>query len=262
MNLMKLEMMNGTERAAEALQMRGLFVEVKNDIIELTKENTKQDIEKVCQLLNSLNIPTLWIASNKFQVLVNRLPISMMKKIMNIRGHEFPVSMNGYHYLWRAFAQRRFGIKVNALDLDPQVAMMVKMLNLAGITTLAGCNGHHRYAPNFQLSGVFQGAWIKVIQEKYLNECVLHYKWNIHFGNQSGSSIIAEKTPNESWDMNKIYQDTVQMATVIKKHADEIRHLKNHTFKRDGEMKEIGKRFVFEKDYVGVVEWMRGVVRY
>lgn len=59
MNLMKLEMMNGTERLAEALQMRGLFLLVKNDVIELTAENTKEDIEKVQELLNNLNIPTL-----------------------------------------------------------------------------------------------------------------------------------------------------------------------------------------------------------
>jgi hypothetical protein len=260
MNLMKLEMMNGTERVAEALQMRGLFVEVKNDLIVLTEENTKVDIEKVRELLIRLNIPTLWTTDNKFQVLVNRLPIAMMKRIMNVRGQEFPVNMEGYHYRWRAFAQRRFGIKVNALELDPQVAMMVKILNVAGITTLAGCNGHHRYAPNFQLSGVFQGAWFEVIQEKYLKSCDLHYKWSVHYGNQSGSSLIAENEHTSRWDMNNIYQDTVQMATILKKHANEIRDLKKKTFKRDGEMKEIAKRFVEEKDYVGLVAWMKKFV--
>ena len=183
-----------------------------------------------------------------------------MKRIMNVRGREFPVYMEGYHYRWRSFAQRRFGIKVNALDLDPQVALLVKTLNLAGITTLAGCNGHHRYAPNFQLSGVFQGAWFEVIQEKYLKQCSLHYKWNVHYGNRSGSSIIAENEGDERWDMNKIYQDTVQMAVILKKHAAEIRELKKKTFKRDGVMKEMAKRFVEEKDYVGLVGWMRTLI--
>ncbi|WP_088103008.1 hypothetical protein [Halalkalibacter urbisdiaboli] len=257
MNLMNLEMMNGTERVVEALQMRGVFIEVKHDIIILTEKNTKEDIRKVRELLNSLNIPTFWGADDKFQVLVNRLPIAIMKRIMNLRGHEFPVRMEGYHYLWRAFAQRRYGIKVSALDLDPQVAMMVKVLNLAGIITLAGCNGHHRYSPNFQLSGVFQGAWFEVIQHKYLKECKLHYKWNVHYGNRSGSSFSAEKDENTTWDMNKIYQDTIQMATILLKHADEIRELKSKTFKRDGIMKETAKNFVKAKDYVGLVEWMR-----
>jgi hypothetical protein len=261
MNLMKLEMMNGTERLVEALQMRGLFVQVINDVIVLGEENTKDDIIKVRALLESLNIPTFWTANNKLQLLVNRLPIAMMKRITNVRGQEFPVRMEGYHFKWRAFAQRRFGIKVNALDLDPQVAMLVKALNLAGVTTLAGCNGHHRYAPNFQLSGPFQGAWFEIIQDKYLGDCKLHYKWNVHYGNQSGSSIIAENESNTRWDMNKIYQDTVQMAIVFMEYAEEIRDLKKKTFKRNDEMKEIAKQFVEKENYEGLKEWMREFVQ-
>ncbi len=46
MNLLKLEMMNATERIAEALQMRGLFVEVKDDFIILSDENTQEDLTK------------------------------------------------------------------------------------------------------------------------------------------------------------------------------------------------------------------------
>jgi hypothetical protein len=152
--------------------------------------------------------------------------------------------MESHHYKWRAFSQRRFGIKVNVLDLDPQVAMLVKVLNLAGITTLAGCNGHHRYSPKFQLSGPYQGAWFEVIQGKFLREANLNYKWMVQYGNGSGSCIIAENEQNESFDMNKIYQDTVQMAVIIKKHAADIRQLKKQTFKRDGEMKHKAKQFV------------------
>ena len=260
MNLMKLEMMNGSERLVEALEMRGLFAEIEKDVISLSNKNTKDDIVNVRSLLSSLNIPTMWMAVNKFQVLVNRLPISMMKKIMNATGREFPVHMEGYHFRWRAFAQRRFGIKVNALELDPQVAMMVKQLNFAGITTLAGCNGHHRYSPNFQLSGVFQGAWFSVIQEKYFGNSDFHYKWNVHFGNQSGSSFIAEKEQQENWNMNYIYKDTIQMAMIIQEHANEIRDLKKNLFKRNDEMKQVAERFVEEQDYLGLVAWMKGLV--
>ncbi|WP_312474742.1 hypothetical protein [Neobacillus sp.] len=57
--------------------------------------------------------------------------------------------------------------------------------------------------------------------------------------------------------MNKLYQDTVQVAAILKKHGNEIRELKKKTFKRDGVMKEIANRFVEEKDYSGLVSWMR-----
>lgn len=186
MNLIKLEMVDATHRIAEALQMRGLFVEVKDDLIILTEGNTKTDIIKVRKLLDHFGVPTFW-QGNQFQVLVTRIPISMMKRIMNALGREFPISMEGYHYKWKSFVQRRFVIKVNALYLDANMAMFVKSLNLAAITAIAGCNGHHRYSPNVQLSGVFQGAWFAVIQENYLRDLSLHYKWTVHFGNESGS---------------------------------------------------------------------------
>ena len=258
MNLLKLEMMNATERIAEALQMRGLFIEVKDDFIILSDENTQEDITKIKQLMSSIGIPTFW-QGNQFQVLVTKTPIVTMKKIMNAPGREFPVHMEGYHFQWRAFAQRRFGIKVNALDMDANMTMLVKSLNLAGITSLAGCNGHHRYAPNVQLSGGYQGAWFKVIQEKYLSELSLHYKWTVHFENQSGSCFRAEG--DERWDMNLIYQDTVQMALVLQKYAREIRELKNSSFKRNKEMKEVASHLLLGKNYEGLVEWMKTKVQ-
>ena len=249
-------MMNGTERIAEALQMRGIFLEVKDDFIHLTNENSKEDIAFVSQLLNDLNIPTFW-RGNKFQVLVERIPVAIMKKIMNQAGREFLISMQGYHYKWKVFAQRRFGIKVNAFNLDANIAFLVRSLNLAGITALAGCNGHHRHDPNVQLSGVFQGAWFEVIQEKYLSECTLHYKWIVHYGNNTGSSIIAEKEDEARFNMNLIYQDAIQMASVLQKHAKEIRELKNHTFKRNKDMKKEAYTWIQDKNIDGLVAWMK-----
>jgi hypothetical protein len=158
MNLIKLEMMNATARVAEALQTRGLFVKVENDFVVMTAENTTSDMMKVRELLEQLGIPTFWKHEHTFQVLLNHMPVAMMKRIMNQKGRSFPVSMEGYHFFWRSFVQRRFGIKVNVLDLDANVAMFVKSLNLSGITALAGCNGHHRYQPN-DSSAIEQGSF-------------------------------------------------------------------------------------------------------
>lgn len=257
MNLINLEMMNATQRVAEALATRGLFVKVENDFIVLTAENTQTDIAMVHDLLNRLQIPTFWKERTQFQVLVNRLPIAMMKRIMNAPGREFPVHMEGYHFLWRSFAQRRFGIKVNALELDANMAMLVKSLNLAGITALAGCNGHHRYQPNVQLSGVYQGAWFEVIQEKYLRDLSLNYEWAVGYENRSGSFISANKGSEEQWNMNLIYQDTVRMAEIIQKNAVEIRRLKQRIFKRKGKQKDIAEMLAETKKYKELGKWMR-----
>jgi hypothetical protein len=257
MNLLKLERMNGKERIAEALRMRGIFVTIDGEFILLTKENTSDDIKGVRRLLASIGVPTYWPKENKFQVLVDRLSIVIMKAIINIKGREFPVGMQSYHFLWRSFAQRRYGIKVNALDLDYNVAMLVKSLNLAGITSLAGCNGHYRYEPHVQLSGVYQGAWLQIIQEKYLDNCRLNYKWNVQFGTRSGACFIAEKEQDEKWNMQLIYQDTVEMALVLQENANEIRDLKLNTFKRNREMKKCAEKMRESQQFEKLYQWMK-----
>lgn len=174
---------------------------------------------------------------------------------MNVPGREFPISMEGYHHKWRAFAQRRFGIQVNALDLDANVAMLVNSLNMAGITTHAGCNGHHRNAPIFQFSGVFQGAWFEVIQEQYLSELSLHYNWKVLYNNSLGSCLRADGAGH--WEMNLIYQDTVKMAHILQKHAKQIRELNSASFKRNKEMKSAANHLVQQGDFAFHADWMK-----
>jgi hypothetical protein len=100
-----------------------------------------------------------------------------------------------------------------------------------------------------------------VIQEKYLSNCSLHYKWNVHYGNESGSCITANKGEAERWDMNLIYQDAVQMAQILQKHAEEIRELKRATFKRKGEKKEHAKGFVKNREFAELAGWMKEKIR-
>jgi hypothetical protein len=252
---MKKEWMNATERVAEALKLRGLFVEVKEDFINFKEGNTKEDVQKIQKLLNHIGIPVFW-QDNRFQVLINHVPHSVIKQIMKTPGQSFPIHMEGYHFKWRAFSQRRYGIKVNAMDLDANMAMLVKSLNLSGVTTLAGCNGHRRYAPNVQFSGVYQGAWFKVVQEKFLDGLSLHYNWTVYFGSQSGSCLRAEEN-GEHWDMEKIYQDTVKMAQALQMHAKEIRELKKITFTRNEKMKEIAHQWVKAGEFKELVSWMK-----
>ncbi|MGI2328146.1 hypothetical protein [Planococcus sp. YIM B11945] len=256
MNLLKLEMMDATERLAVALKARGIFCSLENDLIAMGVENTANDIFKVKALLNELSLPIFWLDEKRFQVLLNKLPISVMKKIMNHKGKSFPIHMEGYNFYWRAFAQRWFGIKVNALDLHANIAMFVKSLNLSGITSLAGCNGHHRYSPNVQLSGPYQGAWYEIVQEKFLSALELNSEWKVEYGNRSGAAIIARKTDEEKWDMNKIYQDTVLMAEELQRYSKAIRILKKNSFYRSKKMAGHAKLLEAKKDYRALKEWM------
>ncbi|MCD5325384.1 MULTISPECIES: hypothetical protein [Pontibacillus] len=254
-NLLSLEMMNGQERLHEALEMRGFLVKKEGPFLMLASGSSKRDLRSLKMLLNKLHIPIFW-NGDRFQLLTNKFPVMMMKKITEHRGEEFPVSMEGYHFRWRAFVNRKNGLKVDALDLDPHIACFVKAVNEAGIPCLAGCDGHLKHAPNLQFSGVYSGAWFQIIQEQYLSEFELNYTWNVEFKGGSGSRLVASKARNERWDRHKIYEDTLKMAYKLKEHADEIKKRKASSFKRNAGMKEEAEGLRTDGRFEELVDWM------
>ena len=251
-----METKTGTEKLAEALLLRGFPVEVKNDFITLRNGSTK-DYTQLKGFLETLNIPVFW-NEDQFQLLTNHFPLQMMKKIIEFHGHEHFVNMEGYHFKWRSFVNRRYGIRTNTTDLCPFTAIMVKALNEAGIVTLTGCNGHGKHSPNFQLSGTFHGIWFSIIQHQYMNNLSLNYSWKVEFiRGASNATIIANKPSDERWDMKKVLADCYQMANVLTTHAGEIREWKSRCFKRH--MKQTVEHLRETGDIAQLYEWMKKI---
>lgn len=259
-NLLSLELMDGQERLAEALEMRGFLVEKSGAFLTLGRGSAASDYADLKALLTKFSIPIFW-NGDRFQLLVNRFPVMMMKKITTHRGTEFPVSMNGYHFRWRAFVNRKHGLKVDTMKLDPYIASLVKAVNQAGITCLAGCDGHLRYAPNLQFSGVYNGAWFHIIQKEYLSGLNLNYKWEVEYKGGSGSRLVARKNDSEQWDMKKIYQDTLTMAYKLKEHSFEIKDRKSSHFKRNQQMKQVAEAYRINGQFEELIEWMESEIR-
>jgi hypothetical protein len=249
-----MEMQNGTERLAEALLLRGFPVEVNNDWISL-RNGSEQDYADLKKFLEKLSIPVFW-NENKFELLVNRLPLQKMKEIIHSKGREHLVHMEPYHFKWRSFFNRRYGIRTNTTELCPYTAIFVKALNEAGIVTLSGCNGHGHHNPNFQLSGVYFGIWFSLIQKKYLSHLTLYYNWKVQYiRDLTSSAIIAHKSSDESWDMLKVLADCEQMAMALTSHAAEIRELKKRCFKRN--MKGAAESYKNSGDINKLYAWMK-----
>lgn len=248
-----MEMKSGTEKLAEALVLRGFPVEVKNDLISL-KNGSCQDHLQLKSFLETLNIPIFW-NGEQFQLLINQFPIQKMKEIIHFHGNEHHVHMEGHHFLWRSFVNRRYGIRTNTPNLCPFTAIMVKALNESGIVTLTGCNGHGNHSPNFQLSGVYNGIWFSIIQQRYLKNLPLHYNWKMQMP-QGGTNavIIANKPANERWEMNKILSDCYQMASVLTSHAAEIREWKKRSYKRN--MKQTAETLRISGNLQQLFDWM------
>lgn len=258
MNLLNLELMNATEKIAEALMMRGLFVEVKNGVLEFSKCNAKADFRDVQTVLNKLNIPFITHGDNQIEILVNKIPTIKMKKILAVGGRPFTIDYERHHQYWRYFMSRNFGIRVNAFQLEYNMARFVKSANLAGIVTYAGCNGHLKKAPRFQFASPFFGAWFNTIQHSYFQHLQLNYKWEIAYDGITGAELRAKK--GQSWCQAKIHEDTLKMAQCLEQHAEEIRNLKGKCF-RKCKHKNITSTWVKEKNYTALENWMMSMIR-
>lgn len=256
-SFIQYEMKSGTEKLIEALYLRGFFVKEEKGILSLIN-GSDRDVKELKWLLEQCAIPVIW-NGEKFQLLVNHLPTEKVSEIVHFKGHNHPVAMESYHFKWRSFVTRRFGIRISTVDNCPYTAVMAKALNIAGIVTLCGCNGHGNHEPNFRLSGIYNGIWFSIIQEKYLADLSLHYRWELEFNkNTNATYILAKKAKHESWDMVKILDDCEKMARVLLKHAQEIRKLKRQCFKRN--MKETAETMRKAGNIQGLYDWMKNRV--
>jgi len=254
----RMELQDGTNKLADALKLRGFSVAMEGELIKLVNGSEK-DAAELKYFLEELNIPVFWLNDNKFQLLVNRLPSQLIKKIIHYKGRNHHYFIEGYQFKWRSFVTRRYGIRTNTLDLCPYTAILVKALNEAGIVTVSGCNGHQHHAPNLQFSGIYYGIWFSIIQEKYLKNLSLYYDWQVEIlagGKTSG--LIAHKRDTANWDRIKILADCEKMAYTLQKHARDIRHLKRSCFKR--KMKDKAESFRETFDWEKLSEWMKDIV--
>jgi hypothetical protein len=248
------EMQTGTEKLAEALLLRGFPVKVEGEFMTL-RNGSEQDYHQLTNFLEAHDIPVFWNEA-RFQLLTNFFPKHKMRQIIHFPGQEHFVSMESYHFKWRSFVNRRYGIRTNTVELCPFTAMMVKALNEAGIVTLSGCNGHKRHHPNFQLSGTYYGIWFSIIQQKYMRDLSLSYRWKVKFiPNASYAVLVANKREDERWDMKKVLADCEQMANILTAHAAEIREWKTSSFKRS--MKVTAEPLREKGDICQLFEWMK-----
>ncbi|MEC1718454.1 hypothetical protein [Schinkia azotoformans] len=258
--LLQIDAMNATDTIVEALQIRGFLVEKENDFIALQEGSGKADAWGLRRLLKRLNIPTFW-QGDRVQILVNHLPFSIAQKIVHTPGRNHPFEIKDYQKKWRHFANRRYGLKTNTLDLDPNIALLVKALNKAGITAITGCDGHMKHAPVIRLSGPFTGAWLKIVQEKYLGHLNLHYKWDVKNDDLTGTILIVQKARNKIWSSSYILKDTTTMAYTLMENASTIRNIKSASFKRNEEMKKIATNYAEELKYDELQAWMESLVK-
>lgn len=243
--------MSATSKIVEALKARGFFVKEVNGVIIFTKASAQADQMQALHILNHLEIPFIVLSDHSVEILVNNLPNSIFKKIFQFGGAPFHVGFEERHTTWRYFTSKRFGIRVDSLNLEYNMARFVKVANLTGIAIFSGCNGHLKQSPRFQFSGVFHGAWFNVVQQKYMRDLQLNYKWEVlHQGHTQAELRVVDEV---AWDQSLIHQDTLKMAEVLEKYAAEIREIKKLAFSK--QQKET-KSFKKHEENNTLATWM------
>ncbi|MEY9975052.1 hypothetical protein ABH966_005478 [Lysinibacillus sp. RC46] len=252
MNILNLELMTATEKVAEALIMRGLFIKVKDNVLLFSKGNNKNDVKDVQFVLNQLNIPFIMHGEHGLEILVNQMPTIKMKKILTAGGDPFSIDAAAYHQYWRFFTCRNYGFRINTFQLEYNMARFVKAANLAGIATYAGCNGHLKKSPRFQFAGPFMAAWFVAVKQRYFQDIKLNYDWKVVYDGFTGAELRA--TSKQGCCQHKIHEDTLKMAFLLETHATEIRDIKEKCFKRT--QKNITRKWVDKEDYTALENWM------
>lgn len=249
---MELKSMNATEKIAATLKMRGLFVKIDNYTLLFSKANAHHDVRDVMMLFNKLNIPFVANGPQRIEILVNSISTTKMKKLFFAGGHPFPIDYVNYHSNWKSFVSRTYGYRVNAFQLEHNIAHLVKAANLAGLSMYAGCNGHLKESPRFQLTGAIMGTWFKVIQQLFMANKTFNYQWEIVYDGLTGAELRAKRA--QAWDQQKIHEDTLKLATLLEKYADEIRTLKKMSFRKC--QKAIVNNWIEERNYNELEQWM------
>lgn len=250
MNFIDFKLQDATTICTDALQSRGFQVKKRNEHIEFLQSSSKNDMLDATAILNKLGVPYVAKCQNSIEILVNRMPLSIYGKVAKFGGKPYCIPFETYHTNWRYFHNHRYGVRLDTLDIEYNMTAFVKAANLAGIRVVSGCNGHYKNSPRFQVVGEYYGAWFEMIQRLFMHDLSLNYQWLVLYQENTKAEIRAV---GNNWDMNRIHQDTMQMAERLQQHAKEIRAIKEQIFVKRAEEP---KQFVVNKQYKQLVQWM------
>lgn len=143
--------------------------------------SAKDDVKHITDILNESGIPFTMQAKDLIEILVTVLSISTYNKVARFGGRPYSIPYAECQTQWRYFHNHTFGIRLNALDVEYNMAAFVKAANLAGIRVVSGCNGHKQNSPRFQVVGVYYGAWFETVQQLFMKDLSLNYEWKVKY---------------------------------------------------------------------------------
>ncbi|WP_088034878.1 hypothetical protein [Evansella clarkii] len=152
---------------------------------------------------------------------------------------------------WKYFIKSIHGPRIKAFSLDPGVALLVKALSAAAITTNSCCDGHGRKAPEITFYGRYNAAWFLVLFNN-MEKSDLNYCWEIE--NKTGKDIdVKGNSPSDKWEIKKVMEDTLKIADYFLVNADKFSRIKREIFFRN---RNSTSKYLKQLDFNQLVEWM------
>ncbi|QIZ08511.1 hypothetical protein HFZ78_18845 [Priestia megaterium] len=129
----------------------------------------------------------------------------------------------------------------------------MKALSVAGIVTIMSCNGHGKGRPLITFCGKQNAIWFCILFDEIKNNLKLYYEW--YFQDVDGLDIhfVARRRQNE-WNLEKVLEDTMQMAEYFLNEAENLSKMKRDIFDRKYKST---RRLVHQMDYAQMNKLMR-----
>ncbi|WP_156509949.1 hypothetical protein [Rossellomorea aquimaris] len=159
---------------------------------------------------------------------------------------------NGGWRSWKYFIKSIHGPKVRTLTLETGVALFIKSLSSAGITTISSCDGHGRKAPFVSFFGRYNACWFKVLFCNNFKSDTLNYEWNFRTSLSSDWDLVAVKKELR-WDLHYVLEDTYQFANFFLENSKTISTMKRHIFKNN---RNSNRKLLKGKDFGELYDWM------
>src|SRR5690625_4299034 len=133
-------------------------------------------------------------------------------------GHDSPG-----RYTWMGFKRNQFGARESLKNLEPGIALLVKVLPWFGVWTAMSCQGHLRKRnfnrPKLWFNGNFHGQWCKMVFEHLFRSWEFSKQWRFSWDAEGSgwcSAIWEARPPLETKEEHKrCLEDIFFMARVL-----------------------------------------------
>jgi hypothetical protein len=239
------------DQLAHALKLRGFLIKRMDDHIYFSKGNHDDELGYLEAMFKKVNI-SVSVDGRKIYLLEDHINKTDLDQLIWYSVSQEAGGGNAWRS-WRYFITRNHGPKVNTFILETGVSLFVKALSAAGIVSIMSCDGHGQKSPLISFCGKQNAILFSIFFDEIKDNLKLNYQWYFQNVDALDIDFVARLKQNE-WNLEKVLEDTIQMAEYFLNEAERLSELKKDIF---GRKYKSTRRLVHEMDFGQMNEWMR-----